>query len=137
MDQVNLNISKVQAINVGLLGYVTFLKSGVLLNFPRTWADLPIVGLAEYTVASNIESKSRTFTHTLSAFLSQTFDVGDVYWGFLLTDINGQRYLLGSTNPPYPQSKTEDRLPGKESSQSGCQLTVTYQSAYGLLRVID
>lgn len=138
MTQVLLYIRAASFIETRFLQNLTVIHgTGVLLNYWRNFQELPIVGLARYEVTSKVENKSRLFTHTVTALLSEHFDLRDRHLAFLLTCVGGERFLVGGNEKPFPVANTADSLPGKVSEPSGCTLTVEYTDLLGLLPVLD
>ncbi len=138
MEQVLLYIKSISYIETRLLSNVTSVHGlGVMLNFWRNFQELPLVGLAKCEVVSKIENKSKIFTTSISARLSRHFDAQDMHLAFLLTAVDGSRYLVGSIERPFPMVNTTDVFPDKSADNSGCSLTVEYYDTNGLLRVLD
>ncbi len=138
MNQLLQNIVALSFIECRLLQNLTIVPGrGVMLNFWRNFQELPLVGLASGEVVSKVEDKSRKFTTTLTALLSEHFDVANRHLAFLVTTADGDRYLVGNIERPFPIVDTSDSLPGKASEPSGCTLTVKYTDTTGLLKVLD
>ncbi len=138
MIQLLHNICDLSFIETRLLHNITIVHGiGVMLNHWRDFREMPLVGMAQCEVASKVENKSKLFTTTLTAMLSEHFDVRDRHLAFLVTCVNGDRYLIGIDEPPYPITNISDALPGKATDQSGCTLTVELTDTLGLLPVLD
>lgn len=138
MLQILDNIKSIKIIETRLLRNLTIIPGmGVMLNFWRNFADLPLVNLASMEVASKVENKSRLFTTTIKALLSEHFDVANRRLAFLVTTVSGDRFLVGNNESPFPITNTSDIFPDKPSDQSGCTLTVEYTDTIGLLPVLD
>lgn len=138
MVQILDNINSIQIIETRLLRNLTIIPGmGVMLNFWRNFADLPLVNLASMEVASKVENKSRLFTTTIKALLSEHFEVANRQLAFLVTTVSGDKYLIGTNESPFPIANTSDIFPDKPSDQSGCTLTVEYTDTIGLLPVLD
>lgn len=110
---------------------------GVFLNYWRNFSKLPLVGLAKCEVTSKLQDNSRIFTTILSGLLSEHFDVTGRQLAFMITCVNGDRFLIGSCERPYPVVNTTDTLPGKASDPSGCTIDVQYVDTMGILKVLD
>lgn len=133
-----LNVSGISAIPAMLLDNITIIPDlGVMLNYWRNFAYLPLASLARVEVASKVEDKCNLFTVSLSARLTADFLVKDRHLAFLISCVDGSKYLLGTADAPYPVANTSVVFPDKTSDVSGWQLTVEYTSAMGLLRVLD
>lgn len=138
MEQLLLNIKTIAVIETRLLQNITIIPDkGVMLNYWRNFVELPLVNLASMEIASKVENKSRLYTTSIKALLSEHFDIANRKLAFLLTAVNGARYLVGTNESPFPVANTTDVFPDKESSNSGCTLSVEYTDTLGLLPVLD
>lgn len=138
MTQVLHHIRTLSYIDAGLLQNITIAHgAGVCLNYPRNFEELPLVSLANCEVTSKVENRTKLFSATLTAHLSEHFDAKDRHLAFLATCVDGQRYLIGGNESPYPIVNTTDALPGRETDKSGCILTIEYTDTLGLLPVLD
>lgn len=138
MLQILDNITSIQIIETRLLQNLTIIPgTGVMLNYWRYFTELPLVNLASMEVASKVENKSRLFTTTIKALLSEHFDVANRKLAFLVTTVSGDRFLVGNLESPFPVVNTSDAFPDKPTDQSGCTLTVEYTDTLGLLPVLD
>lgn len=132
------NLKKIEVIETRLLQNITVIPGvGVMLNFWRNFTELPLVNLASMEIVSKVENKSRLFTTSIKALLSEHFDVASRKLAFLVTTVDGIRYLIGTDESPFPIANTNDSFPEKESDSSGCILSIEYTDALGLLPVID
>lgn len=138
MLQVLANINSIHVIETRLLRNMTVIPGmGVMLNFWRNFSELPLVNLASMEVVSKVENKSRLFTTSIKALLSEHFDVANRKLAFLITTVKGNRFLVGTNESPFPIANTSDAFPDKTSEPSGCTLTVEYTDTIGLLPVLD
>lgn len=132
------NIKSIAIIETRLLQNMTIIPGmGVMLNFWRNFVELPLVNLASMQVVSKVDNKSRLFTTTIKALLSEHFDIANRKLAFLVTAVDGSRYLVGTNEAPFPVANTTDDFPEKESDISGCTLAVEYTDTLGLLPVLD
>lgn len=138
MTQLLHNIRSVSVIEPSHLRNITVAHgSGVFLNYWRNFRRLPLVGLASCEVVSKLENNSLLYTATLNATLDTHFDAAGKTYAFLLTCVNGDRFLMGTDRPPFPAVTTSDIFPGKPSDASGCTLTAKITGIFGLLPVLD
>lgn len=138
MTQVLHNISKLAFIETRLLQNITIAHgAGVYLNYWRNFEELPLVGLANCEVTSKVENRTKLFSTSLTAQLSEHFDARERHLAFLATCVDGERYLIGNNEIPYPIVNTTDTLPGRETDKSGCSLTIEFTDTLGLLPVLD
>lgn len=138
MTQLLHNIITLSYIESRRLKHITIVPgSGVMLNYWLDFHKLPLVGQARCEVSSKVVDKSKLFTATLTAHLSEHFGISHSHLSFLATCVNGDRFLIGGNEAPYPVINTTDILPDKESDRSGCSLSVELTDTLGLLPVLD
>lgn len=138
MKPILSNLKKIEVIETRLLQNMTVIPGiGVMLNFWRNFTELPLVNLASMETVSKVENKSRLFTTSIKALLSEHFDVANRKLAFMVTSVDGDRFLVGTNESPYPIANTIDTFPEKESDPSGCTLSVEYTDTIGLLPVLD
>lgn len=138
MLQVISNINRISFIEARRLRNITVIPGrGVMMNYWRDFAELPLVNLASMEISSKVENKSRLFTTLIKALLSEHFDIANRKLAYLVTTVLGDRYLVGTDESPFPVSNTTDTFPDKASDTSGCTLSVEYTDSIGLLPVLD
>lgn len=138
MLQVISNINRISFIETRRLRDITVIPGrGVMMNYWRDFAELPLVNLASMEISSKVENKSRLFTTSIKALLSEHFDIANRKLCYLVTTVLGERYLVGTDESPFPVSNTTDNFPDKPSDTSGCTLSVEYTDNIGLLPVLD
>lgn len=138
MLQVISNINRISFIETRRLRNITVIPGrGVMLNYWRDFAELPLVNLASMEISSKVENKSRLFTTSIKALLGEHFDIANRKLAYLVTTVLGDRYLVGTDESPFPVSNTTDTFPDKASDTSGCTLSVEYTDSIGLLPVLD
>ena len=136
--QLLRNICDVSYIEAYKLHNLTYIHGvGVMLNMWRDFKPLPLVGLASCEITSKHEGHQTMFETKLSAFLSEHFDVRDRHLCYQITCVNGDRFLIGDIERPYPITTVQDIMPDKESDKSGCQLSVEYTDTIGFLPILD
>lgn len=138
MKTVLSNIKEISVIETRQLKNLTIIPGiGVMLNFWRDFFELPLANLASMEVVSKVENKSRLFSTTIKALLTEHFDTANRKLAFLVTTVEDKSYLVGTNEAPFPVVNTTDTFPEKESDPSGCTLTVEYTDTLGLLPVLD
>lgn len=138
MVQILDNLKSIQYIETRLLRDITIIPGvGVMLDLVHEFTDLPLANLASMEVASKVEQKSRLYTTTIKAVLTEHFDIANRKFVFVVTTVTGDRYLVGTDESPYPVVNTTDVFPDKPSDASGCTLTVEYTDTIGLLPVLN
>lgn len=138
MKQILRNIVSVSYIDARILQDMTVIPGmGAILGDDFNFISLPIVGLAGCEVTSRNDDRVPTFTSVLSCLLSEDFDPANRPIVFLLVTLQGERYLLGHQEPPFPIISSVSSLPAKMSEPSGYRLTAQWSSTLGLLRLLE
>lgn len=138
MTQLLLNIKSIEYIETRLLTNIILIHgSGVMLNYWRNFQQLPLVGLGKLECNSKVENKSKLFTSTLSANLTENFDAQDRTLAFMVTCVDGRRFLIGTNERPYPIVNTSATMPDRPTDSSLFGITVEYVDTIGLLPVLD
>lgn len=129
------DVSYIEADKLHNLTYIHGV--GVMLNMWRDFKPLPMVGLGSCEITAKHEGRKKLYTTKVSAFLSEHFDPRDRRLCYQVTCVNGERYLVGNSEHPYPITNVQDTMPDKESDKCGCQLTVEYTDTIGYLPILD
>lgn len=138
MIQILKNIKEVAMIDAHQLPDITIIPgTGVMLNYWRPFEELPVVGLAQCEVSSAIDNGSRVYTTKLTANLAESPAIDGRDLCFMVTAVDGERYLIGMSEKPFPVVNTEFSMPDRVSDRSGCSISVEYKDTWGLLPVLD
>lgn len=138
MTQLLLNIKSIEYIETRLLTNITLIHgAGVMLNYWRNFQQLQLIGLGKLECNSKVENGSKLFTTTLSANLAERFDPRARALAFLVTCVDGSRFLVGTDERPYPIVNTSATMPDRPSDSSLHGITVEYVDTLGLLPVLD
>ncbi|MCM1356520.1 MAG: hypothetical protein NC212_08970 [Staphylococcus sp.] len=138
MKQLLRNITKVSYIDARTLQDITVIPGmGVILGDDFNFIALRLVGLGGCEVSSATDDRVPVFTSVLSCLLSEDFDPANRPLAFMMTTLQGERFLLGTAESPFPIITSVSSLPDKMSEPSGYRLTATWSTTLGLLRVID
>lgn len=131
------NIVRVSYIDARVLNSITVVPGmGAILGDDFNFIPLPIAGLGDCEVSSANEDRVPVFTSVLSCLVTMDFDPAQRPIVFLLTTVQGERFLLGCQEPPYPIVTSVSSLPSKMSEPSGYRLTATWKSTFGLLKLL-
>lgn len=89
------NIKKVEVIEARHLSGVYVINGvGVVLNYWRNFTEVPITGLAEVEMSTQIENKIRLITTKLTFHTPGHFEVWDCEVCFRVTTLNGAQWLM-------------------------------------------
>lgn len=138
MKQLLRNIVRVSFIDARVLQDMTVIPGmGAVLPSGLYFTQLPMSGLGACEVSSVSEDKVPVFTSVLSCLLTEDFDPAGRPLAFLIKTLQGENFLLGCQEPPFPVVTSVSSLPAKMSEPSGYRLTATWKSLYGMMRLID
>ncbi len=103
------------------------------------WTSVRIDGYATVEASDSTQTGTRLWTTTVRLRLcpgAQTGRFGQVVGCYRLTDVSGQRWILGKYGRPYPRTENGLQLaaPTDPASRS---LTITWVAPWGLLREIN
>lgn len=122
-------INQVELIEVANLSSSFFIPGvGVSLSPALTFRKLETVGLSSLEISDRVENKNRIYSHALTCYLSDRFNVANRKLCFLLTAISGERYLIGTDSRPYPVITFTDSRPEGVTSQCVVTMLVTYSN---------
>lgn len=138
MVQLLQNIKSIKILDAAIFKFYNLISGkGLRLNYKRLFSDLPLCDLAKCEVLSSIEDNTRIYKTTITARLHTNFDFGSKNYVFLLTCVNGDRFILGTDEIPHPLISFVDEFPDKPSGQSGRVITVECTDTLGLIPVLD
>lgn len=138
MKQLLQNIKTVEYIETKYLLNATMVHNdNILLNYWRNFAELYIDGLAKVEVDEAVDNGSRLSTVKLTAHTACNFIVDHRKLAWRVTTVTGEKYLIGTTEQPYPITTVSSDFPDKETERSGQTITVTWKTPLTLLKIID
>ena len=123
MTQLLQNINRVEFIEVSL-------------QYWRNFTELCLVGLASVEVSQNIENNSRLTTVKLTAHTTADFNVDHRRLAWRVTTVDGNQYLIGINEQPFPVTTVADHFPDKATERSGKTVTATWQTNLDLLKIM-
>lgn len=110
-------------------------QSQALVREPMPWQEIPIAGLAEVETTEEVENGTRLSTTKLTATLCHSFKFAIVPYAFCLSDVRGNKYILGTSESPYPKISLSSIHPDKTTERACLVLSVILTSTNGLLNV--
>lgn len=137
MNNKTLFIKKVERCPASQMAMTEQIQDiGIRLNGCSGFENLCIIGLASVDIATKVENKQRIFTAKLEfKTIDDPGNDRDKYC-YLLTDVTGRRFLIGTGERPYPMLSTSELAPNTPAGKSGCTCTVTYTNLFGPLSVL-
>lgn len=100
------------------------------------FTEINIVGLADANVESAQENNQVLYTTTVSYKTKDKTLDGKRKVAFLLTSINGNRYLVGTHMRPYPVMKESNPFPSNPVNSILKEVTVTWKNVTPMLSVL-
>lgn len=138
MTQLLQNINRVEFIETRYLNGIVLLSDHeVSLQYWRNFTELCLVGLASVEVSQNIENNSRLTTVKLTAQTTSDFNVDHRRLAWRVTTVDGNQYLIGINEQPFPLTTVADNFPDKATERSGKTVTATWQTNLDLLKIMD
>lgn len=133
--------------NIVELGYYTSpFNPDLIVNYTSHQASgekkkpssLKLIGLGDCTDETKIENRAEIHTVKLTARITRLpEDITGSKCRFFFRTADGRKYIIGGNSKPYPVATATEYFPGDVSSASGFVLTVEYQGAHGVLRLMD
>jgi hypothetical protein len=131
------NIIKVETIKISNLSILFKLSDNtVLLKDIDNFFDLSAKKPASVEISDAIEGKNRIYTTKLVFQTCTDFNPKNNFLAFLLTSASGFRYLIGTTERPYPVITSVDPYPSAMTDSSLKTVTVTYKNTIPMLTVV-
>lgn len=84
------------------------------------------VGLSGLEMTDKVENKVRLYTVKMTCRLRQEWTAGNRKVAFVVTALNGKKWVIGSYARPYPVVTQKTVMPDTPSGVSGTEMTVTY-----------
>jgi hypothetical protein len=133
-----IHITRVERIPCAdLVSLVYIDRNHVKIPSDVKFIDINIVGLAQMSVDDDIDNLQSITTSTLKFNLCPLDNVYGRFYAYRLTSANGQRYLVGCSDRPFPVSKCSRPFPDSASGSVLQSITVTLKSTVPLLFVTD
>lgn len=111
--------------------------ASVLLREPMPWKRLPMVGLATLETSEEVKKGVRTHSAKLSATLcGGRLALSSCPLAYRLTCVNGNQYLLGTADPPFPLTTQEDKRPGNAAETSAVALVVSWVTYIAVIQIL-
>lgn len=137
MAQLLQNINKLEFIETRYLSNIVLLgNSQVSLQYWRNFNELCLVGLADVEVRDEIDNGSRLKAIKLTARTAEDFNVSNRRLAWRVTTVQGDRFLIGINERPYPVTTIVDNFPGKATERSGKTIIVTWNTPLNFLRIV-
>jgi len=112
-------------------------NENVLITDYMPWKKICMIGLANVEVSDKVENGIRTWTTKFTATLSERFPISNVPQAFRLTDVQGNSWLVGLGERPFPIVNQTSTHSSEISSKTACILTVSWTSICPMLGIHD
>lgn len=139
MTQLLQNINKLEYIDTRYLANILLLANDkVTLRYWRNFQTLPLVGLASMDVSQSIDNGSRLTTVKITARSCADFSpMGNQHLAWRITTVQGDQYLVGTTEQPFPVVTVANDFPDKATERSGITVSVSWRTPLDLLHIVD
>lgn len=101
------------------------------------FTEINIIDLVDVKMDDAIENKEKVYTSVVSFQTPDKIPSSGGHLAFRLTTIDGNRFLLGTSQRPYPIIKESNPFPGKVGDSTMKTVTVTWKSTSPLLYIVD
>lgn len=136
MTQLLQNINRVEFIETRYLSNMVLLGNNeVTLQYWRNFVELCLVGLADVEVNQAVDNGSRLTTIKLTARTTSDFGVDNRRLAWRVSTVTGEQFLIGTTEQPFPVTTVANDFPDKATSQSGKEITVSWQTPLNILKI--
>lgn len=136
MTQLLQNINRVEFIETRYLSNMVLLGNNeVTLQYWRNFIKLCLVGLADVEVNQAVDNGSRLTTIKLTARTTSDFGVDNRRLAWRVSTVTGEQFLIGTTEQPFPVTTVANDFPDKATSQSGKEITVSWQTPLNILKI--
>ena len=120
---------KVEMIESAKLSNSKFIPGmGVILSSGLIFSKVKTVGFSDLEISDSIEGKTTLHNHALTSYLVNRFAVGNKKLCFRITDYNGNQFIIGTYQRPYPKITFTDIAPSVLSSKCAVKMSVNYLS---------
>lgn len=99
------------------------------------WRDIPITGLASVQEEQTVENNQNIYNVKVEFFSCKKPDFLSGTAVFLLTDLHGNRYLVGSSEKPFPVCESTNDIPDSFTKRRGYEISITYKNTFGLIHL--
>ncbi len=136
--QLLQNIKQVEYIEARYLANIVLIGNDkVSLKYWRNFNKVCLVDLAGVDVSQAVENGSRITTVKLSAQIADDFTVDNRRLAWRVTTVEGEQYLIGTNEQPYPVTTVANAFPSKTTERSGKTITATWKTSLDLLHIVD
>lgn len=122
-------ISRLQRIPLSELPFET-LTGNKIFQIPGCdgWPDVNCQRPVKLEITDKLEDGERLYTHKMT-YRTCDDDIDEqVQYAYLLTDIDGKRYLIGSQRRPFPTISISEVHPDSYASSTLTEVTVQWLS---------
>lgn len=135
MLQTLRNVISLQAVRPSALSSLVIVPgSGAFaVGSDISGDELSLAAPAEIRDSTKTVDRTKVHTVQLTAKLVDPLGVDGLPWCFIAVTAQGERFLLGTADAPYPVSDLETVLPSKFTDPSVFNLSVQWTGTVGLL----
>jgi len=115
---------------------ITSNTSCVLLR-ELDFVDLDIQELVGVSIEDSYENNQKVYTTTATFSTKRKEPFSSRGLAFRLTSVNGQRFMIGTQERPFPVIKEKNPFPEKVPDSTLKTVTITWKSTFPMLRIIE
>lgn len=138
MKHLLSNIKTVEVFDASELRESVIVKNrGIILQYALVPQKISQNGLASCEISDKIQNNQKIFSIKLQMHCCSRLEDDGKHLCFRLTTVTGSQFILGSSSRPYPVVSNDEIMPSAPTAKSGVNVTVTLDSFYPLLAVLD
>ena len=138
MKHLLSNIKTVEVFDASELRESVIVRDrGIILRYVLAPQKISLNGLASCEISDKIQNNQKIFSINLQMHCCSRLDDGGHHLCFRLTTVSGSQFIMGTVDRPYPVISNNEFMPSAPTAQSGVKVTVTLDSFYPLLAVLN
>ena len=133
-----IHVKKIEMVRVEELSPLKIIsKTSCMLSREVNFEDIDIQELVGVSIEDSYENNQKVYTTTatFSSKRKKPFVVRGV--AFRLTSVNGDRFMIGTKERPFPIIKEKNPFPEKVPDTSLKTATITWKSTLPMLHIIE
>jgi hypothetical protein len=133
MNYILKQIKKIEMCIADNLSDATIVGVKGIANVNESFTKLNTVGLSQVETDEEFEDKEKVYTQTLTATLTEKFEINKNKYCFRVTTVDGERYIIGTGYKPYPIITFSGLFPNNADDKSGYTMSVNYKNRLPML----
>lgn len=133
MNHILKQIKEIEMCSADKLSDATIIGVKGITNVNESFVKLDTVGLSSVETEEEFDGKEKVYSQTLTATLTEKFEVNKNKYCFRVTTVDGERYIIGNAYKPYPLITFSGMFPNNAEEKSGYTMSVNYKNRLPML----